>query len=98
MTTSLSRPLCSSQLRLPGDPHTPRASFAKVNSFLKDETSPTRIARLKKIVNLLVNAQPWDAGSPHARRASLAGHTFLEQGNDDADTLQRQGKYVPQGC
>jgi len=35
---------------------------ATLISFLGDQASPTGITRLKKIVNLLANAEPWDAG------------------------------------
>ncbi len=50
--------------------------YKRVESFLNDLASPTGIARLEKIVSLLGNAEPWDAGedakSPEAPQAPVS--------------------------
>ena len=72
------------------DPSPRRASLARVNSFLKDQTSPTRIARLKKIVNLLANAQPWDAGESTCTPSIVDRDT--PSWNKETMTLTYKGK------
>jgi len=63
-----------------------------VNSFLSDQASPTGITRLKKIVNLLANGEPWDAGDSTCTQCIVERET--PSWNKELRTLSYKGKHT----